>query len=88
MGIEVLLIVLVVFVTRAAPLSRRVKMVLVLGYFGTVIAVWSITWQFPYQPNALVIDTVSLALPFLFWLAAYFLARLLAGKGRGGLAAK
>ncbi len=77
MGLEFLLIIIVLSVTRSMPLSRLSKAMLVIGYFLAVILTWSVTWQIPYHPNALLIDTVSLGLPFVLWLFCLLLLKRL-----------
>ncbi len=80
MGLEILLIVVIFYVTRAMKVRRLVKALLLTGYFVAVILVWSITWQIPYRPNALLIDSISLGLPFAFWLFCLLLIKFLTKK--------
>ena len=77
MGLEILLILIVLGVTRSTNMGRSVKALLIIGYFGALILVWSITWRIPYRPNALFIDLTSLGLPFAFWVFCLFIAKKL-----------
>ena len=77
MGLEILLIIVVLSLTRTLKTSRKLRALLIAGYFLVLILTWSITWQIPYQPNALFIDSVSVGLPFAFWLCCFLLARYL-----------
>ena len=80
MGLEILLILIVLGVTRSTNMDRSIKALLIIGYFGALTLVWSITWRIPYRPNALLIDLTSLGLPFAFWVFCLFIAKKLTMK--------
>jgi hypothetical protein len=63
--------------------SRSLQVLLIACYFLALILTWSVTWRIPYRPNALFIDSVSLGLPFAFWLLCILLTKFVTKKSPG-----